>query len=225
MSRVVILYGPPGGGKGTQANLLAHKKGFVHFDTGQYIEELVHDKKLYGNKIIDRERKLFDTGVLCTPSWILSIVKKKVRFLKKAGLSIVFSGSPRTFYEAFGNNKIEGFMPFVKRLFGSDNVYIFILKIAPKTTLHRNGNRLVCSLCSQSILHSEIKHLTCPFCGAALRKRTLDDPKVIETRLEEYKNRTSPIFAKLKEGGYSTHEINGEPRPEEVFNDIIKYLN
>ena len=61
MSRVVIIYGQPGAGKGTQANLLAHLRGFYHFDTGQYLEEMLHDSRLQNDEIIKRERDLWDS--------------------------------------------------------------------------------------------------------------------------------------------------------------------
>ena len=117
-------------------------------------------------------------------------------------------------------------MPFLGKLFGNDNIFFFVLNVHSDTTLHRNSNRLVCSLCGQPILflpNCIMPH--CPFCGGSLRKRVLDNPEVIKTRLEEYKNRTSPIFAKLREEGYKVHEINGEPMPEVVFGEINKYLN
>jgi len=225
MSRVVIIYGQPGAGKGTEANLLAHLKGFYHFDTGQYLEEMVHDPKFQNDKIIQGEKKLWDLGKLCTPSWVLEIVKKKVEALDKAGLSVVFSGSPRTFFEAFGDEKTEGLISYLKKLFGRDNILIFLLKVHPDTTLHRNSNRLVCSLCGQPILYlPDCIMPYCPFCGGKLRKRILDNPEVIKTRLEEYRSRTSPIFAKLEEGEYKIHEIDAEPMPEIVFNSLVKFL-
>ena len=172
MSRVVIIYGQPGAGKGTQANLLAHLRGFYHFDTGQYLEEMLHDSRLQNDEIIKRERDLWDSGKLCTPSWVLEIVKKKVEALAKAKLSVVFSGSPRTFFEAFGDEKTEGLVPFLGKLFGNDNIFFFVLNVHSDTTLHRNSNRLVCSLCGQPILflpNCIMPH--CPFCGGSLRKR------------------------------------------------------
>ena len=43
MNKAIIIYGLPGSGKGTQANLLADKLGLIHFDTGKYLERIVHD--------------------------------------------------------------------------------------------------------------------------------------------------------------------------------------
>ena len=60
MNKAIIIYGLPGSGKGTQANLLADKLGLIHFDTGKYLERIVHDPANKKNKIIRRERKNFD---------------------------------------------------------------------------------------------------------------------------------------------------------------------
>ena len=223
--KAVILYGPPGGGKGTQANLLSRLSGFVHFDTGQYIEELLLDPISEKDLILVREKKLFDEGKLCTPSWVLDIVKKKVAVFHKAGLNVVFSGSPRTLYEAFGDDATEGLIPFLGRLYKQEGIFIFVLKVRPETTLARNSSRFVCSLCGQPILYSGIELSQCPFCGSVLRKRSLDKPEIIKERLIEYANRTEPIFTKLKEGNYDIYEINGEPMPQVVFNEIRAYLD
>src|SRR5216684_407270 len=76
---VVMLYGPPGSGKGTQANLIADKLDLVHFDTGKFLEAAVHDPKRQKEKIIQRERKLFDSGILMTPSFVTKEVQRHAR--------------------------------------------------------------------------------------------------------------------------------------------------
>src|SRR3989344_4691585 len=81
--KAVILYGPPGGGKGTQANLLSRLSGFVHFDTGQYIEELLLDPISEKDSILEREIVV----VLCAlsvanPSYILVLSYLNVRFVE-----------------------------------------------------------------------------------------------------------------------------------------------
>ncbi len=76
--RAVIIYGPPGSGKGTQAELLAKIYGFVHFDTGRYIENFLRAPGWQKNLVLRRERKLFDTGKLLSPPWVLKIVSENL---------------------------------------------------------------------------------------------------------------------------------------------------
>lgn len=212
MKLAVIIYGPPGSGKGTQANLLSETLGLYHFDTGKYIEQLVHDPLNRRSKIIERERRLFDTGFLCTPSWVRSIVTKKTRNVAKAGFGIVYSGSPRTLPEA------ESLLPFLEKLYGRRCVLLFVLKVRAETSRFRNGNRWVCSLCGRPLLYSpQARYPHCCLCGSALRRRTLDDPQIIKKRLLEYEERTKPIYRYLTKRGYKLVAINGEPPPYKVF--------
>ncbi len=218
---VVILYGPPGSGKGTQANILAHKLSVHHFDTGRFLEELVHDPERQHEKIVKRERVLFDKGILMTPSFVLKEVANKVRKLRKAGWGIIFSGSPRTMYEA------NALLPVLNKLYGKKNIYIFLLNIPPEVSIARNSKRLICSVCGHMVL-AEYHPLTvpkhCPVCAGPLYRRTLDTPDVIKVRLKEYKNRTVPILTLLKKRKYHVEIIDGRPAPHKVLGKMYAHL-
>lgn len=226
MAKAVVIYGPPGSGKGTQANLLAWTKNFIHFDTGKYLEQVVHDPE-NKNPQMKKERELFDSGVLLTPSFVLKVTSEKSEEIAKAGYSIVFSGSPRTLYEAFGDENTPGLIAILEKAYGKENVFFLFLKIKPEVSIQRNANRLVCSICATAILYSDAahKHKTCPLCGAELRKRTVDNPAVFETRIKEYEERTKPIVTELKKRGYKINDIDGTPMPFKVFDDVKKALN
>ena len=223
----IIIYGPPGSGKGTQAKLIADKLGLIHFDTGRYIEQVVHNPVNKNDKIIQRERKLFDSGILCSPSWVLKIVSEKTRQLAKIGFGVVFSGSPRTLYEALGNKNQSGLIDVLEKNYGRENVFVFNVDISDKNSIKRNGNRLMCSVCGIQLLATfkDVGRLKmCPFCGGKLYRRTLDKPEIIKVRLKEYRERTLPIQKELKKRGYKIININGEPLPEKVFQAIFKKL-
>lgn len=226
MAKAVVIYGPPGSGKGTQANLLAWTKNFIHFDTGKYLEQVVHDPE-NKNPQIKKERELFDSGVLLTPSFVLKVTSEKSEEIAKAGYSIVFSGSPRTLYEAFGDENTPGLIAILEKAYRKENLFFLFLKIKPEVSIQRNANRLVCSICATAILYSDAahKHKTCPLCGAELRKRTVDNPAVFETRIKEYEERTKPIVTELKKKGYKINDIDGAPMPFRVFDDVKKALN
>ena len=117
----VIIYGPPGGGKGTQANLLANKLGLIHFDTGKFLESVIYDSDRKNNNVIKRERKNFETGKLMTPSFVAKEVMQAVNRISKAGWGVVFSGSPRTVYEA------QKLPPILEKLYGKKNIFVFEL--------------------------------------------------------------------------------------------------
>src|SRR5258708_20057721 len=95
---VIVLYGPPGAGKGTQANLLAEKIGLIHFDTGKFLEAIVHDPTRQNQKMVKRERKLFDGGQLMTPSFVTGEIIRETKLIAAADCGIIFSGPPLTIY-------------------------------------------------------------------------------------------------------------------------------
>lgn len=218
---VIILYGPPGTGKGTQANLLADKLGLVHFDTGKFLETIVYDPARQKEKAIQRERKLFEAGILLTPSFVLREVKREVKRIAGAGLGIVFSGSPRTMYEA------EGLVPLLEKLYGKKKIFVFAISLSAAESIRRNSNRIVCSVCKAPLLTAYYpsrnpKH--CPVCAGPFYKRTLDKPDVIRVRLTEYAKRTVPVFAYLRRRGYRLKQVDGAPAPYEVFQKIYSSI-
>lgn len=218
---VVILYGPPGSGKGTQANILAQKLNLIHFDTGKFCESLVHDPERQREKLVKRERALFDNGILMTPSFVLKEVTDNVRKLRKAGWGIIFSGSPRTMYEA------NGLLPVLDKLYGKKNIYVFLLNLPSESSIKRNGKRLMCSVCGHMVLaeyHPLAMPKYCPVCAGPLYKRTLDTPDVIKIRLEEYKNRTLPILKLLKKRKYHVEMVDARPAPFKVLKKIYAHL-
>lgn len=221
--RVVLLFGPPGAGKGTQAELLEGLFNFVHFDTGKWIERLVRTKGADRDPIIRHEKELFDTGKLCTPSWVLSVITEATTRIANAGLSIVFSGSPRTMYEALGEKGYAGLFDTLESLYGKKNVSALLLSIKPGTSLKRNGARRVCSVCGVPIL-AHAKNARCAFCDGPTRRRTLDKPEVIKVRLVEYRTRTLPIFREMKKRGYVIKRVNAEPLPYKVFESVKRAI-
>ncbi len=224
--KAVVIYGPPGSGKGTQANLLAWTKNFIHFDTGKFLEQAVNDPDSNNDPVIQEEKKLFESGKLLTPSFVLKITEEKTVDVSKAGFSIVFSGSPRTMFEAFGDDSNRGLVDILNEQYGKNNVFFVFLDIDPKAAIQRNKNRLVCSVCATAILYSDVahKHKTCPLCGGVLRTRAVDNPAVLETRIQEYEERTKPIIAELEKRNYKINKVTASAMPFDVFVEIKKKL-
>ena len=222
MKLAVILYGPPGSGKGTQASLAADKLDLIHFDTGRYLRSYLYDPKNKKLAVVRRERKIYEAGRLTTPSFVTGIVMKGVRDIAKAGYGVVFSGSPRTLYEA------ERLAPFLAKLYGKTNVLVFRLIVSRETSLHRNSHRVLCECCNMTVLRTllpSLDHLRfCPFCGAKFKKRTDDEPEIIKRRIREYEERTGPVLSYMKRHGYRLHEIKGETVPYKVHAEILRRI-
>lgn len=227
MPKAIAIYGPPGSGKGTQANLLAWTKNYIHFDTGKILEQFLNDPENLKDPEVKKEKENFDSGKLVTPEFVLKLTAKKSTEIGESGFNIVFSGSPRTIFEAFGDNKNEGLVAVLEKLYGKENVQFAFLKIDPQIAIKRNANRKVCSLCATAILYNDSTHhhTECPLCGAKLRTRAVDNPEVLQTRIKEYEERTKPIIDELKKRGYEIHEIDGTPMPYVVFEELKRAIS
>jgi adenylate kinase len=226
---VIILLGPPGSGKGTQAELLAEKLNLEYLETAKIGEErikrakkgeyiLVDGKKFY----FDEQRKLWETGKLWDPPFVTHLMIEKIKEVSKKERGIVFAGSPRTLYEG------ERIIPLLKKLYGPKNIKIILLDISAKETIFRNSNRRICQLMRHPILSTKKEFLKlkyCPLDGSKLMKRKgLDEPETIKVRLKEYKERTFPLIELFKKQGLKVKKINGEQSVADVFKDILKAI-
>ena len=225
--QVIILFGPPGAGKGIQAELLSDKTGYYHFESSKIIEfHIKNDEpgKVYnieGNSYKMTDEKIrWETGLLNSPPLVVFWMVEKIRELAKDGESIIFSGSPRTIYEA------EKEVPVLKELYGLENIKFIYLNITAETTIFRNSHRRICELMRHSILFSpETEKLTkCPLDGSALVKRTLDDPTVIKKRLEVFKEQTFPVMEVVEKHGLHLNKLNGEQTVADVHKDVVEAI-
>lgn len=221
-----MLFGPPGAGKGTQAELLAEKTGYYHFESSKAIETCFRKEspekifKIEGKEYkVSDEKKLWESGELNSPAFVVNLMKKRIKELAEEGESIIFSGSPRTVYEA------EKEIPLLKELYGIKNIRFVLLEIEPETTIIRNSHRRICELVRHSILFSpETEKLTkCPLDGSNLvRRKFLDDVETIKNRLEVFKKETYPVIEVIKNQGLQLQKVNGEQTIADVHKDVLK---
>ncbi len=219
--RVIIFFGPPGSGKGTQAEvILASSSGFHHFDTGRTIERVVHDPKLQDDPEICIERERFDKGYFTGSDFKMRIIRDGVASIAREGSGIIFSGSPRTVEEA------RMLVPLLEELYGVGSIVVFHLMVGPKTSIFRNSRRRVCTKCSASLMWSpeNEKLAFCPVCGGELVRRLLDKPETITTRLSEHARLTNGILPLFKAMNIPVHDIDGEREPDKVAQDIAAIL-
>lgn len=226
--QVIILLGPPGAGKGVQAELLAERFDFYYFETSKIIEQNVMSSSpgqyvsIGGKKYsLFHEKKLWRSGILCSPPLVSYWVKQRIRELYRGGNGIIMAGSPRTIHE--GKDQV----PLLKKLYGAKNIKIVLIELKPRDTIWRNSRRRICKLMRHPILYTKetaaLKR--CPLDGSRLmRRKGLDDPATIKIRLEEYKNRTFPLVAYFKKEGFQVKKVNGAPSVEKVFHSILKAL-
>ncbi len=232
--QAIILFGAPGAGKGTQSELLSEKKGLYLFETSKILErEFKRVEKLdehAKDRYVEIEGETFDIlnelaiwkrGELCSPPWVTWLSMKEFERLHDDGDNLIIAGSPRTVYEA------EREMPLLEKLYGKENIKIVLIEIGAEATIFRNSHRKICQLMRHSILfNDESKNLTlCPLDGSQLvARKDLDDPETIKTRLQQYKERTLPLFDYFKANGFNISKINGERSVAEVHEDILNAI-
>lgn len=224
--QVIFLFGQPGAGKGTQAEILSNETGYYHLESSKVIEHCYateSDDKVFeiegqAYKVSD-EKKKWETGELNSPAFVVNLMLERIKELARDGKSIIFSGSPRTVYE------VEREIPVIKDLYGVENIRFVMLEISAETTMYRNSHRRVCQLIRHSILfNSETENLTkCPLDGSDLvRRGKLDDPETIVNRLKAFKEQTYPVVAVIEQYGVKVSTINGEQSISGVHNDVVK---
>lgn len=228
LPKVLIFFGPPGSGKSTQAMRIAEKFGTHHFETSRMLEQelagqngtalLTIDGKEFSLK---EERRRYQEGEMVTPVVTIYFMQNVLRRLAQEGRSVVFSGSPRTLFEA------QKIFPFLEELFSPSFIRIVLLFIHPETASFRLRHRRLCGQCAHLYpWREETKYLaTCLRCQGLLRKRgNLDSPEAIKTRFRIYEQETLPAIAFAEQRGYPFAVIDGEPHEDIVEGHILETL-
>lgn len=216
--KAIMVLGPPGSGKGTQAKLLAEKFGFFHFITSQVGKNYI---ATHSDPETQKQMELYKTGFLFETVWLTKVVKEKTQDIFNKYPGIVYDGSPRTPYEA------EHFYKFLSELISKENIKIIEIAVSDKETKKRLAKRLICDKNSGHVFISSEKLKPGDFCpegDSVLSERDLDNPDLFTERISEYRNRTVPGLEFLKKN-HPVITINGEQSIEDVFKDIVKNLN
>jgi adenylate kinase len=219
--KILIFYGPPGAGKDTQAKRVAFKTGAYIVSSSKLIEEKIFNPDLQNDPIIQKQRKNYESGALCDPEWVTQIINEKVKALAAEKKELIFTGSPRTLYEA------ENEIPVWESYYGKENIFVIEIQLKDESSIFRNSHRRVCENCGYPVVYSFETEMWkfCPLCGGKIVDRgVLDDPETIKVRLVEYKERTKPVLDYFKERGYQIIEIDGEPLPDVVTQNLFEEL-
>ncbi|MBI2463313.1 MAG: nucleoside monophosphate kinase [Candidatus Spechtbacteria bacterium] len=212
----VILLGPPGAGKGTQAERLAKKFSLHMVATSAILHEKI--KNAVDDPEAQEAKRVMERGELVDSKLVTKWIIEEIAHLAEKGASIIFDGSPRTLYEA------EQEYYALKREY-DDNIYVFFISIPEEEIIFRNVHRRTCEQCKRSLIYSEeTERLTaCPYCGGKLIHRVDDDPEVIKARIEQYNSRTMPVVNYFKDKKILI-EIDGKQSVDMVFEDIVESI-
>lgn len=216
---VIIIIGPPGSGKDTQAELLAHELKLIHVKTSELIEAKFKSADP-NDPVINAEKEKWASGQLSDRDWVFSLISEKVRALHQVGQGMVFSGSPREVFEA------QKEIALLEELYGRENIKIVHVELSEDESVKRNSHRRMCQANRHPIPNfPEYENITvCPEDASPIVTRVLDDPEVIKTRYKVYLSQTEPIFDFLHQKVYNIIKVDGEQSIENVHRDILNKL-
>lgn len=209
---LVFIFGPPGSGKSTQADLVARAFNAVHFNTGEILFRFLNDPQNAGDPKVEEEKKRQAIGELNDPIWVTKIVLHEVGRLHAEGKSVVFSGSPRLKLEA----EVE--LPAFQEWYPG-RIFVAVIQVSEAASIRRNSIRRICKGC-EGISTANLDEAACAKCGGELITRPDDDPEVIKKRLVIYHDRIQPTLDYFSSLGLPVIPIDGEPAPALVFESL-----
>ncbi len=211
--RTLILIGPQGSGKGTQARFLIDKYHFQYLATGDLFREIALEDSELG-KQIDGYLK---SGQLVPDDLMMKIFKNKLQTLDIKA-NILFDGMPRTLNQAHLLDNLLNEMKI-------DLPHVIYLKISRQSAVERSLQRRICDRCNAPYLPHEQSYLKgiCEKCGGKVIPRTDDVPQTIAKRLDQYYSETKSVIEYYRQNN-RLMEIDGEPAIENVTAQIIDQL-
>jgi len=214
MSKIIVIIGPPGAGKGTQSRLISEKYGYPQVSTGDLLRGIAKTDTPLGNEL----KKVMDTGNLVSDEILASVLLERTTS-HDCRNGFVLDGYPRTIPQAH----------LLETLAQQQGKSIVLLKIGLDEDLlmKRLTGRATCSKCGE-IYNTYF----CPprengFCdadGAQLMKRGDDRPEAVTLRLAAYHAMTEPLIAYYRQSGRLI-DVDGGKEVDEVFDGICNSID
>lgn len=209
----IILFGPPGAGKGTQSALLVERAKMRHISTGDLFREAMKNQTALGVKA----KSYVDAGQLVPDEVVIDMVEEVLNTLK--GQSFILDGFPRTVPQA---DALEALLAKHDMRVGK----AVFLEVPRGDLLARLTGRRVCVSCG-AVFHRDTKPTqkegVCDVCGGQVVQRKDDQEDVIRTRLEAYDKSTSPLKKYFADKG-SYVEVDGTGTTEAVYGRLASQI-
>ena len=210
----IILLGPPGAGKGTQARRLVEGRGMVQLSTG----DMLRDARSSGTEMGRRVAAIMDAGELVTDEIVIGLIEEK---LEEGAEGYIFDGFPRTLAQA------DALGDLLKRK-GQSLDAVVEMRVDDAALVRRIVGRFTCGNCGE-VYHDETKRPkvdgVCDVCGASdFRRRADDNEESLRTRLMEYYKKTSPLIGYYYARG-DLETVDGLASMEEVERSISAVLD
>ncbi len=209
--KVVILFGPPGSGKGTQSKMIAEEMGIPHIATGDIMRQAISEGTELGQKV----KEFLGRGLLVPDEIVIQIIEER---LKKDDTKkgFILDGFPRTVPQAIALDEL-----FEK--LNIRNYKIIWLDVSDEEILKRMSGRRTCKVC-QSVynIYSNPPKVEgiCDVCGGELVIREDDKEEKVRKRLEVFREQTMPIIDYYQKKNRKIAKIDGVGKLEEIREKI-----
>lgn len=211
---ILILLGPPGAGKGTQAKLLASTLGIPHISTG----DMFRDHKARGTGIGKKVQAIMDAGGLVTDDITNAMVDERLSRPDVAA-GCILDGYPRTVGQA---EHLDGLLRKLGRTVGQ----VLSYEVSEDALVERIGGRRSCPTCGavyHVTQHPPRKAGVCDHDGVELVQREDDKPAKVRTRMQEYAVKTAPLKAYYATRG-QVIELDGLGAPDAILAETRRRL-
>lgn len=209
MSRVIVIIGPPGAGKGTQARLLSEKYGYPQISTGDILREMAQADTELGLAI----KATLASGKLVSDEILAEVIRTRTA-RADCDNGYILDGFPRTINQA---HLLEELAELQKK-----EVFLVRAKVHQDVLFKRLTGRSTCPKCGEIynvyFRPSKVEGI-CDLDGTELKYRSDDNPESVLKRFDEYKTATAPLIEYYRESGRLI-EIDGEGQVEEIFEKL-----
>lgn len=211
----LILIGPPGVGKGTQAALLEQRLGLKPLSSGVIFRQEIEAETDLGRLA----KRYIDHGELVPNGVTIEMMAKRIRTDEVRKSGFVLDGFPRTVKQAEALDEMLDDM-------GEWIDEVVSIEVDPEVVVARLSGRMGCTKCGE-IYHSTNKppkrEGLCDKCNGPLFVRTDDQPDTIRERLKTFDENTAPVIEYYRQKG-KLLSVDGRHSPEEVYEEILTGL-